>query len=411
MSGPLEGIKVIDLTTIVAGPTATLMLADLGATVIKVESPDGDLMRAAGPGRNPGMGHVFLNTNRNKRSIVLDLKNAAGREVLLDLTRSADVLVHNIRPKAMERLALGYADVRKINPRIVYAGAVGFSQRGPYAERPAYDDLIQGMVGIPWLSKRAGAEVPRYAPTVLADRMVGLHLVIAVLAALQYRDRTGKGQQVDVPMYEVMAATILGEHLAGTLFNPPLGGSGYSRSLAVDRRPYRTKDGYVCAMVYNDNQWRRFLEVVGEPERFHADPRFSSQEMRLKHIDVVMGYLKNIMETRNTEEWLRIFEEADLPVGPMNSIDDIVDDPHLAAIGFFREVKHPTEGVILDMATPTEWSESPPEVRYQAPNLGEHTRDILIEAGYTADEIQALADRGAIGLPDTMNGDARVTPS
>ncbi|MCI3952836.1 MAG: succinate--hydroxymethylglutarate CoA-transferase-like [Burkholderiales bacterium] len=397
MSGPLEGITVVDLTTIVAGPTATQVLADYGADIIKVESPDGDLMRAAGPSRSPGMGHIFINTNRNKRSIVLDLKKPEGRGVVLDLIGRADVLAYNIRPQAMDRLGLGYSQVLERNPRIVYAGAIGFSQRGPYAGRPAYDDLIQGMSGIPWLTRRAGAEVPRYAPTVLADRIVGLHLALAVLAALQYRARTGKGQRVDVPMYEIMVSTILGEHLAGRLFEPSIGEAGYSRSLAVDRRPYRTRDGYVCVVVYNDNHWRNFLAAIGQSDLFERDKRFSSQEMRLRHIDEVTGFLKEVMATRDTAEWLRVLQEADVPAGPMNDIDDILIDPHLAATGFFRRVRHPTEGMLVDMAIPTEWSESPPDLRHLAATLGEHTEEVLLDAGYSADQIAALAACGAIG--------------
>ncbi len=397
MSGPLHGIKVIDLTTVLAGPTATQVLADYGADVIKVESPDGDLMRAAGPARNKGMGHVYLNTNRNKRSIVLDLKKPEAVAALLQLVRSADVLAYNIRTKSMERLGLGFEVVRAANPRIIYAGALGFSQRGPYAARPAYDDLIQGMSGVPWLSQRAGADVPRYAPTVFADRTEGLHMAIAILAALEYRHRTGRGQRVDIPMYETMVSMLMGEHLAGRLFEPPEGALGYSRSLAVDRRPYETLDGHICVIVYNDTHWRSFSQLIGEPDLMDRDSRFSTQVMRLQNIDIVTGFVKDVIATRTTEEWLRILREADIPVGPMNSLEDILADPHLAEIGFFRRVEHPSEGTLIDMAIPTEWSESIPEIRRLAPRLGEHTREVLQEAGFPTSEIEALANAGAFG--------------
>lgn len=397
MTGPLTGIKILDLTTVLAGPTATQLLADYGADVIKVESADGDLMRAAGPARNPGMGHVYLNANRNKRSITLDLKQPTAIGIMLELARSTDVLAYNVRTKSMERLGLGYEAVRQVNPRIIYAGALGFSQRGPYADRPAYDDLIQGMSGVPWLSRRAGAEVPRYAPTVFADRTEGLHMAVAILAALQHRNRTGEGQRVDIPMFEVMVSSLMSEHMAGRLFDPPCGELGYNRSLAPDRRPYRTSDGYVCVLVYNDVHWRNFTRLIGQPEMMTQDERFATQENRLKNIDVVTGFVKDVLATRTTAEWLQVLNEADIPVGPMNSLDDIFDDPHLDAIGFFRRVEHPTEGTLIDISIPTEWSASPPEVRRLAPGLGEHTREVLLEAGFHAADIDAFTRAGAFG--------------
>ena len=277
MSGPLEGIRVIDLSTVVMGPYATQILCDHGASVIKVESPEGDIMRAAGPAAHPGMGHLYLTTNRGKRSVVLDLKHPDGRQALLDLCRGADAIVYNIRPQAMARLRLAYEDLCAVNPRIVYVGAFGFSQRGPYADRPAYDDLIQGMAGLPWLSLQQGAETPRYGPMILADRMVGLMVSNALLGALLHRERSGRGQKVDVPMFETLASIVLGEHLAGHLFDPPQGPVGYQRSLTPDRRPYRTRDGYLCTMIYSDKHWQNFLTAIGRSELF-ADPMFSARQ-------------------------------------------------------------------------------------------------------------------------------------
>lgn len=399
MSGPLHGIRVIDLTSVVMGPYASSVMADYGADVIKIEPPAGDVMRKSGPMRNGDMGHFYLSLGRNKRSVVLDLKQDQGREVLLRLAREADVLVYNIRPQAMARLGLGYEALRALNPRLVYAGAFGFSQKGPYAGRPAYDDLIQGMCGIPWLAQQAGADKPRYAPMVLVDRMAGLQLCTAITSALVYRERTGRGQRVDVPMFEGMLSVVLGEHLAGEQFVPATGPSGYQRSLARDRRPYRTRDGYICVLVYNDKHWRSFFAAIGRSKTFECDARFASQNERLNHIDHVYGYLSEVLATRTTDEWLRVFEQADIPAARLYSIDDIVADQHLRATGFIQTARHPTEGELRVTAIPTEWSESVPENRLPAPVLGEHTREVLLEFGYAEGDIAAMQARGVLGAP------------
>jgi crotonobetainyl-CoA:carnitine CoA-transferase CaiB-like acyl-CoA transferase len=401
MSGPLSGIRVLDLTSVIMGPFASQQLADLGADVIKIEPPSGDVMRQAGPMRNPGMGHFYLTTNRNKRSIVLDLKKPASRDVLLHMAGSSDVLVYNIRPQAMARLGLAYEDLRKVAPKIIYAGAYGFSQRGPYAARPAYDDLIQGMCGIPWLSGQASGEKPRYAPMVLVDRVAGLQLCNAITSALFYRQRTGVGQRVDVPMFEGMLSIVLGEHLAGRLYAPPIAPPGYQRSLARDRRPYETSDGHICVLVYNDKHWRSFFDSIGQPETFARDERFGSQGKRLEHIDHVYGFLSEIFRTRSTSAWLALLDRADIPAARMYTIEDIVADPHLAETGYLRKVGHPTEGELLDTAIPTEWSHSMPDQRHHAPALGENTIDVLREFGYAEERIQELL---ADGSAQTMSG-------
>lgn len=399
MSGPLAGVRVLDLTSVVMGPYATQLLGDYGADVIKIEPPEGDIMRLSGPMRNARMGHLFLTTNRSKRSVVIDLKSSAGREVLLTLAKNADVLVYNIRPQAMARLGLAYEDMSAANPRIVYVGAFGFSQRGPYAARPAYDDLIQGMAGIPWLVQQAGAAEPRYAPMILADRTVGLQLALAVASALFHRERTGRGQRVDVPMFEGMLSVVLGEHLAGKVFDPPQGPVGYQRSLTRDRRPYRTKDGYVCTLIYTDKHWKSFFDAIGERETFHNDARFASQGARLTHIDEVYAYLSGVIATRTTQEWLDLLGRADIPAARMYSIDDVLADEHLAAIGYFQKSEHPSEGPITTLAIPTEWSDSPPETPRHAPRLGENTVEVLREAGYTRAAIDALIEQGAVRGP------------
>ena len=382
------------MTSVVLGPYATRLLGDYGADVVKVESPDGDVLRHSGPMKHPRMGHLYLSTNRSKRSIVLDLKKPAGRDALLRLARGADVLATNVRPQAMARLGLGWDAVRGANPRIVYASAVGFSQRGPYADRPAYDDLIQGMAGIPWLVAQAGAEVPRYAPIILADRMAGLHFALAIVAALQARDRTGEGQRVDVPMYESVLDAVLGEHLAGRAYVPDEGAAGYARSITPDRRPYRTKDGWLCVLVYNDKHWRAFLGAIGEAQRFESDARFATQAARIRHVGEVYAYLAGVLATRSTDEWLALFAQADIPAARMQSLEDVLADRHLAATGFLAEFDHPSEGRMRGIGVPAEWNGERLAARRHAPRLGEHTREVLREAGYAEAEIGAMLASG-----------------
>ncbi|HSU62287.1 MAG TPA: CoA transferase [Burkholderiales bacterium] len=398
MSGPLHGVRVLDLTTVVMGPYATQILADFGADVIKLEPPEGDVMRYAWPFRHPGMGSIFLNTNRNKRSVVLDLKKPAALAACLAIAKQSDVLVYNIRPQAMARLKLSYEEIRKINPQIIYAGCFGFSQRGPYAAKAAYDDMIQGAAGIPWLLKRQGASEPRYAPMIIADRSVGQQVASAVSAALYHREKTGSGQRIDVPMFEHLLQLVLGDHLGGYTFEPQLGEPGYHRILAPDRRPYETRDGYVCALIYNDKQWKAFFDILGKPEIFSL-PEFSTQEARSKNYNRAYAMVAEEMKQRTTAQWVEALERADIPVQRMNSIDDIVADPHLAAIGYLEAVEHPTEGRIKSLAVPSEWSQSRPGYRRHAPRLGEHTREVLRGAGLTEERIDSLLQSGAAKEP------------
>jgi crotonobetainyl-CoA:carnitine CoA-transferase CaiB-like acyl-CoA transferase len=282
-----------------------------------------------------------------------------------------------------------------LNPRILYVGAFGYSQRGPYAAKAAYDDLIQGAAGLPWLNKAAGGQSPRYTPVIIADRTVGLHIVNAVCAALYRREKSGKGQRIDVPMFESLLQSVMGEHLGGFTYEPQSGEPGYARMLAKDRRPYETSDGHVCALIYNDKQWRAFFALIGKPEMLAADTRFATQEARSRNYDAAYAMVAEVMKSKTTDEWIAALEAADIPVQRMNSLQDIVDDPHLAAIGYFREVEHPSEGRIKSMAVPSEWSESQPEYRRHAPRLGENTREVLEEAGYDAAQIDALLATGA----------------
>jgi crotonobetainyl-CoA:carnitine CoA-transferase CaiB-like acyl-CoA transferase len=391
--GPLQGIKVIDLTTVLMGPYAAQMLGDYGADVIKVEQLEGDVTRLIGPFRHPGMGPVFLNTNRSKRAICLDLKKPVGREAVLRLIASADVLLYNVRPQAMARLDLGYDVVSRINPRLIYAGVFGFGQDGPYAAKPAYDDLIQGATGLPALMAQTGDGVPRYVPNALVDRIVGLTAVGAICAALVHRDRSGHGQRVDVPMFETMAGFVMGDHMGGLTFEPPLDKGGYARHLSRDRRPYKTSDGYICVIVYNDKQWESFFKATGRDD-LRADPRFATFSGRAVNIDMVYGELARIFETRTTAEWTELLNKADVPVMPMHDLESILADPHLVATGFFPVVEHPTEGPIRNMKVSASFSETPAEPVRLAPRLNEHGAEILREAGYSTDEISDMVRDG-----------------
>ena len=392
--GPLEGIKVIDMTTVLMGPYATQMLGDYGADVIKVESPDGDVTRQIGPTRHPGMGPVFLNTNRNKRSICLDLKKPAGREAVLRLIKNADVLVYNVRPQAMARLNLGYDVVSQINPRLIYAGVFGFGQDGPYAAKPAYDDLIQGATALPALMAQTADGVPRYVPNALVDRIVGLTAVGAICASLVDRNATGRGQRVDIPMFETMAGFVMGDHMGGLTYEPPLDKGGYARHLSPDRRPYKTSDGYICVIVYNDKQWQNFFDATGRDD-LRTNPKFATFAGRAGNIDVVYAELARILETKTTAEWSEILEKADVPVMPMHDLESLLDDPHIVATNFFPVVEHPTEGRIRSMRPSARFSETPVETKRLAPRLGEHSAELLGEAGFSPDEIAALVREGA----------------
>ena len=399
VTGPLAGVRIVDLTSVLMGPYATQILGDYGADVIKVEAPGGDGVRGIGPARHPGMGGPFLQVNRNKRSIVLDLKQAGGREVLLKLAATADVLLYNVRPQAMARLGLAYEQVRAVKPDIIYAGLYGYGQSGPYAAKPAYDDLIQGATGLAALSVRAGSDRPRYVPSPIADRFVGVVAVGAVAAALFHRQRTGEGQSIEIPMFETMAQLVLADHMYGHGFVPPLGGTGYPRVLDEHRRPYRTRDGHVCVLVYNDKQWRAFFELIGRPEVMDSDARFSTIGKRTENISALYAMVAEIMATRTTAEWLEALDAVDIPVMPMHTVESLMDDPQLRAVGFLQTIEHPTEGPIVQLAVPSTWSRTQPAVRRQAPRVGEHGREILEELGYAPAAIDALAATGATALP------------
>jgi crotonobetainyl-CoA:carnitine CoA-transferase CaiB-like acyl-CoA transferase len=391
----LEGIRVVDLTTIVMGPYATQILGDFGADVIKVEAPPGgDPLRFAGPSRTKGMGPIFLQLNRNKRSLLLDLKKTEGREAMLRLCKSADVVAYNIRPQAMERLGLGYDEIRKVNPRVIYAGMFGFGRSGPYAAHPAYDDLIQGLSGYSDTFARMSGDVPRYFPVNFCDRTTGIYAVGAITTALFHRERTGEGQAIDIPMFETMAQFILGDNLYGETFVPATGPTGYSRILAPERKPFATKDGYVCAVIYNDKHWETFFALAGKADVYRSTPQYQTMAGRTQCINELYGFAGEIFRTRTTVDWIQILTAADIPVAPMHSLDSLLQDPHLLATDFYQVVQHPSEGKIRLMRSPTEWSGTPAEIRRLPPRPGEHSGEILGELGYSREEISTLFENG-----------------
>jgi crotonobetainyl-CoA:carnitine CoA-transferase CaiB-like acyl-CoA transferase len=393
MPGPLHGIKVLDLTSVIMGPYCTQILGDMGADVVKVESHAGDTMRWVGPFKNPGMGHIHLHLNRNKRSLVLDLKQPKGIEACLKLAAQSDVLVYNVRPHSMARLGLGYEAVKSVNDKIIYVGAFGYSEKGPYAGRPAYDDLIQGIAGVPSLSYRQTGELPRYSPVTIGDRSVGLHTVNAVLAALFHRERTGQGQAIEITMFEAMSQFVLGDHMGGKTFEPPLGETAYARLIAPHRRPYKTADGFLCVLIYNDKHWMTFFDAIGRPD-LKANAKFNNHSARAANIAEVYEFVAETIDAHPTAYWEDLLDRADIPFATMHSIDSLLEDEHMKAIGFFPQFDHPTEGRIRATAPVGEWSETPPSIRSLPPQLGEHSREVLGEVGYSASDIAAMIASG-----------------
>lgn len=397
----MSGVRVLDLTTIFMGPLATQQLADLGADVIKIEAPAGDSTRALGPGAEQGLGALFLALNRNKRSVVLDLKRKEGRQALLSLARDADVLVYNVRPAAMERLGLGYEALATVNPRLLYVGLVGFSQSGRYAPQAAFDDLIQAAAGLSDVVARGSGSIPRYLPMAIVDRLVGLYAFGIVSAALFSVSKTGRGRRIEVPMFETMLSQVLGDHLYGHTFVPARGSFGYPRLLSKERRPYATKDGHICCTVYTDANWQSFLCLIGRPELYDTDPRFANIATRTAAIDQLYGMVAQHLLERTTAEWVEALRGADIPCFPMHTLESVMHDPHLGDIGFFQETQQPGLGTVVQMKGPSEWSEGGPTIRRPAPLLGADTREVLCEAGLEAAQIDQLLACGAAVAADT----------
>ena len=387
-TGPLAGVRVIDITTVVLGPFCSQTLGDMGADVIKVEPVQGDTTRQIGPSRTPGMGSYFANLNRNKRSLALDLKRPAARRAVLRLTETADVFVHNMRIGAAARLGLDYATLSAGNPRLIYACASGFRKGSSRQEFPAYDDLIQGASGVAALN--AGPDgAPRYFPTVMVDKLTGATLASMIGMALFHRERTGQGQEIHLPMMETMLSFGLVEHLWHGTLGEPEKGVGYPRMLTPHRRPYPTKDGYISVIAHSDAQWGKLFEAMGVPELI-ADPRFSSVPARARNIDAAYATLTEGMGRRSTAEWLELLQPFDIPCGKANSLEELFSDPYLMETGYFECYRHPVEGDVVVPGIPARFSESPPNLHRGWPTLGEHSREVLGEAGYSGAEIDDI---------------------
>ena len=399
MSAPLEGIRVVEMTSVVLGPYACQMLGDLGADVIKIEPPGGDTNRNLGPHRNHrDMGSLYLTCNRNKRSVALDLKSARGRNAALDIIKTADVVVHNFRPQAMQRLGLDYPAVQAVNPQVVYCATYGYSRKGPYGNKGALDDSIQAASGIAVLQSMVEGE-PRYLPTIIADKTTAMVVVQSVLAALFHRERSGEGQEIEVPMFESMVSFVMTEHLWGQTFEPPIGTAGYVRLMAKHRRPYKTRDGqYLAVLPYWDNHWRTFCELAGRPE-LAEDERFIDMATRLQNINESYRVTGEIIASRDRADWLALLGETNVPMMVVNSLDDLIDDPHLVESGFWQEAEHPTEGRIRMSSPPMNFGRTPASIRAMAPRLGEHSQEILREAGLDQATIDSMLAAGEAVLP------------
>ncbi len=392
--GPLEGVRIVDLTSVVVGPLATQIMADHGADVIKVEAPAGDIVRSlAGKGRNPNMSGKFLHLNRNKRSLVLDLKIPAAHDALLKLLSTADVMIWNMRPPAMKRLKLTYEDVCKVNPKIICCGMYGFGQGGRYKDKPAYDSIIQGSGGIAALYQMGTGE-PRYLPMVVADRTVGLIAVQMILMALFHRERTGEGQAIELPMFENIVKATFEEHLYLKTFVPPLGEMGDPRLIDPQSRPLPTKDGHICISANTNAQAFAVFDAIGKPE-LKTDPRLATVAARFKNTADYFSIRAAGLKQKTTADWIEIFDRTDVPAMPFQTLEQILVDPHLNDIGFFETIEHPTEGKIINMKLPNKLSRGARTDFRPAPLIGQQSVEILREAGFTDAAIAALVASGA----------------
>ncbi len=396
MLKPLSGIRVAEMGSVVLGPYAAQILADMGATVIKVEPLHGDTTRHLGHIEHPGMGALFLNCNRGKQSVALDVKHPEGYRALCRIVETADVFLHNMRFDTADRLGVGYDRLAAGNERLVYCATYGYGAVGRDARRPAYDDVIQAASGIAALRGMIDG-VPAYAPTIIADKTTALFVVIGIMGALMERARTGQGRQLEVAMFETMTHFVSIEHLNGYTYDPPKAGVGYTRLLNAYRRPHRTKDGYLAVMPHNEKQWRKFFKLVGRDDVL-IDPRFADAASRSRNTDALYVEVSKILPSRTSAEWAELFTKHDVPFGPVNGLDDLAADPHLADVGFWHIVEHPTEGRLRVPSFPVrdggpDGDATPAAI---APTLGQHSVRVLGEVGYTPTEIDALLRKGVI---------------
>ena len=388
-SGPLAGVRVVDLTAMVMGPYCTQIMADMGADVIKVEPPAGDNTRYISVGPAPGMSGVYINVNRGKRAIVLDLRTDKGKTALRALVATADVFIHSMRSKAVAKLGFGYDDVAAINPSIVYTNCYGYGRRGPNRDLPAYDDTIQAECGIPAVQEQLTGEA-NYVGTIMADKVAGLTALYATMMALFHRERTGEGQEVEVSMFETMASFMLVEHANGAMFDPPLGPAVYPRTVAPNRRPYPTKDGHIAALIYNDKHWNAFVNAVRPA---WATEVYATLEMRANDIDTVYGLVAETLLERTTDEWMALFRELEIPAAPINTPDALFDHPHLNAVGLFETVDT-QYGPMRMPGVPTWFSRTPGRIAGPTRELGADTAEVLRELGLEPADIEPAVGSG-----------------
>ena len=385
---PLNGLRVVDLTNIIMGPFTTQILGDLGAEVIKIETPEGDLTRDIGVGHSKKMTSVFLGVNRNKKSLVLNLKEKKAKEVLWRLLKKSDIFIHNMRPEKIEKLGFGPLVVAKKLPKIIFVGLYGYGIGSVYSGQPAYDDIIQGQSGLAGLYiKKKGR--PEFVPSVIADKSIGLIASTGLLASYIKKLKTGKGSCLEISMFEGMVSYLLIEHQYGDIFYPPLSKLGYPRLLSNKRKPYKTLDGYMCILPYTDKQWFKFFDIINMPE-LKKDKSFSSVKERSKKINILYKLIEKKIKKKNNKELVRVLKKNDIPHGVLNTLENLKKDKHLKKVDFFRNYYHPSEGKLLIPDTGIKIDNKSLPIRYHQPNLGEQSKEILEELGYTKKEIDNI---------------------
>ncbi len=387
---PLKGLKVLDLTNIIMGPFTTQLLGDLGADIIKIEDPDGDITREIGVQKSSKMSSIYLGVNRNKRSIVLNLKEKKNKEVLWKLIRKSDFFIHNMRPQKLKKLGFDPKKINKINKKIIFVGLYGYGDNGYYSGQPAFDDIIQGQSGLASLSLLKGKK-PSFVPSVIADKSIGLLACSALLAAHIKMLKTGKGSCIEVSMFEGMVSYVLLEHQHGEIFYPPMGKAGYPRLLSNNRKPYETLDGHICILPYTNKQWFKFFEII-EMEELKKDKRFTSIKSRSKDITILYKLIEKNVKTKTNHQLCKLLKKNDIPHGVVNNISYLKNDKHLKKVKFFRKIKHPTEGTLIIPDTGIKIDKKSLPIKRTQPNLGEHTREILKELGYKIKEIKKIID-------------------
>lgn len=390
----LTGVRIVDLTTTFMGPYCTMQLARLGADVVKVEDPKGDVVRGILDHDGTGLGPIFLSANHGKRSLAVDLKNERGCDLLFELVAAADVFVSNMRPRALERLGISTEAILDRNPRCIVANLVGFGAGGRYDGTAAYDDVIQAVSGM--ASVQGGPEgPPTYVKSAIADKTVGLVAANSILAALFSRERTGRGCAITVPMFETMAAFNLLDHQGARTYDPPRGDTGYPRLMSPFRRPYATSDGYLGVVVYTDRMWLSFFDLIGRAE-LTDDPRYRTITGRTQHIDELYALVDHELRKHPSAYWEKALAGADIPVIPVRSLDDLLDDPHLTDVDFFESVDHPVAGPLRLAPYPASFSAGTGAGVRPAPTLGQHSRQVAAELSLPPETIQSLIDDGVL---------------